>query len=303
MLEYVAFRILVGLARILPFPVLRPLLMKGFTIAYDVGLLRRRVVETNLSVALGRAATPARVREVARKCASEHGRIVAELLWPDRLIGDPGKSFRILGVENLRGAASAGRGVIILTGHLGNFILGAYQVERMGYPLTIVARTVRNPAVWGEIEKIYKRYGSALIPIRSSRNDLVGGGKILKSLRRGKTLVLVNDQDAGPEGYRSVFFGVPSYIPAGPAHFAFRTGAVVLTSFATRRGGKVEIDFQPPIDFSGARTKGEAESLILDEYTRRLEAKVSESPEDYFWFHKKWKSSPEFRERYKGKPV
>jgi KDO2-lipid IV(A) lauroyltransferase len=303
MLEYAAFRILVGIARILPFPVLCPLLMKVFAIAYDFGLLRRRVVETNLSVALGPAAPPARVREVARKCASEHGRIVAELLSPERLIGNPGESFRVSGIENLREAMSAGRGVILLTGHLGNFILGAYQVARMGYPLTIVARTVRNPAVWGEIEKIYKRYGNALIPIRSSRNDLVGGGKILKSLRRGETLVLVNDQDAGTEGYKSVFLGVPTYIPSGPAHFAFRSGAAVLTGFVTRRDGKVHIDIQAPIDYTGAKSKGEAESLILDEYTRRLEAKVVEFPELYFWFHKKWKSTPEFRARYQGKAV
>ena len=301
MLEYAVFRALVGIARIFPFPVLCPLLMRVFTIAYDIGLLRRRVLETNLSVALGRAATPARVREVARKCAAEHGRIVAELLWPDRLIGNPGESFRVSGIENLRTATSAGRGVIILTAHLGNFILAAYQLARMGYPMTIVARRIRNPAIWGEFEKIYTRYGNALIPIRSSRNDLPGGGKILKSLRRGDTLVLVNDQDAGPEGYKSFFLGVPSYIPSGPARFAFRSGAVVVTIFVTRRDDKVDIDIQAPIDFTEAKTKGEAESLILDEYTRRLEAKVVEFPELYFWLHKKWKSSPEVRERYRGK--
>jgi len=302
-LEYAVFRALVGIARIFPFPVLCPLLMRVFTIAYDIGLLRRRVVETNLSVALGREATPARVREVARKCASEHGRIIAELLLPEHLIGNPGESFRVSGIENLHDAISAGRGVIILTAHLGNFILGAYQIARMGHPLTIVARTIRNPAVWGEIEKIYTRYGNALIPIRSSRNDLTGGGKILKSLRRGDTLVIVNDQDAGPEGYKSVFLGVPSYIPSGPAHFAFRSGAAVVTGFVTRREDKVDIDIQAPIDFTGVKTKGEAESLILDEYTRRLEAKVLEFPEFYFWFHKKWKSSPEVRARYQGKSV
>jgi lauroyl/myristoyl acyltransferase len=65
----------------------------------------------------------------------------------------------------------------------------------------------------------------------------------------------------------------------------------------------VRIDIQAPIDYTGAKTREEAESLILDEYTRRLEAKVVEFPELYFWFHKKWKSTPEFRERYRGKTV
>ena len=74
----------------------------------------------------------------------------------------------------------------------------------------------------------------------------------------------------------------------------------MVTGFVTRRDDKMDIDIQAPIDFTEAKTKGEAESLILDEYTRRLEAKVVEFPEFYFWFHKKWKSSPEVRWRYHG---
>lgn len=53
-----AFRIFAGVARIIPFPVLRSFLMRDFTIAYDIGLLRRQVVETSRSVGIGRAATP-----------------------------------------------------------------------------------------------------------------------------------------------------------------------------------------------------------------------------------------------------
>jgi len=275
--------------------------MRLFVFAYRIGLIRRCVVETNLTIALGREATPGRVREVARKCAAEHGRIVAEVLCEERLVGNPGEAFHVSGIGNLREAASAGKGVIVLSAHLGNFILGGYQVARMGYPVVFVSRPVRNPAMRVEFEKVYTRYGNTIIPIRSSRGDSLGGLKIFKSLRRGSTLVVLNDQDAGPEGYRSIFFGVPTYIPSGPAHFAYRSGAVVITAFTTRRDGKIALDFQAPIDYSGAKTLEEAEALILDEYTRRLEAKVVETPELYFWFHRKWKSFPEVRARYRGK--
>lgn len=85
-------------------------------------------------------------------------------------------------------------------------------------------------------------------------------------------------------------------------HAAFRSGAALVTGFVTRGDDKADIDIQAPIDFPGAKTKGEAESLILDGYTRRLEANGMECPEFYFRFHKKWKSAPEVRGRCRGKP-
>jgi KDO2-lipid IV(A) lauroyltransferase len=300
MLEFAAFRALIGASRGLPFRLLRPCLSRLFAFIYRVGLLRHRIVETNLSIAMGGAATPGKIREVARKCVAEHARIVAEILHEGRFIGNSGESFRVSGIEHLRDAASGGRGVLVLTAHLGNIVLAGYQVARMGYPLAYVSRPVRNPAVRAELEKVYTKYGNTIIPIRSSRNDSLGGLKIFKHLRRGGALVVINDQDAGTEGYRSVFFGVPTFIPSGPAHFAFRSGAAVITAFAGRCGDRIGLEIQAPIDYTGAKSREDAESLILDEYTRRLEAKVRESPELYFWFHKKWKSSPEVRERYRG---
>ncbi|MFA6147800.1 MAG: lysophospholipid acyltransferase family protein [bacterium] len=300
MLEFAAFRVLVGGSRLLPFRALRAFLMRFFAFIYRIGLLRPRIVETNLSIALGGTATPGQVRKAARKCVAEHGRMAAELIHEERFMNHPGESFRVSGIEHLQDAASRGRGVLILSAHYGNIVLAGYRIAQMGYPLAYVSRPVRNPAVRVELERFYTKYGNTIIPIRSSRNDASGGLKIFKHLRRGGILVVINDQDAGAEGYRSTFFGVPSFIPSGPAHFAFRSGAAVLTAFAGRHGDKVDIDIQAPIDFSNAKDITEAESLILDEYTRRLEAKVAESPELYFWFHKKWKSSPGFRARYKG---
>jgi len=125
--------------------------------------------------------------------------------------------------------------------------------------------------------------------------------RIFKALKRGGTVVVINDQDAGPEGYRSVFFGVPTFIPSGPAHFAFRTRAAVITAFITRRDGRIAVRFGAAVDYSKAATPEDAEAPILDEYSRRLEAAVREAPELYFWFHKKWKSVPEIRARYEGR--
>ncbi len=298
--EYAAFRFAVALTRRLPFAVLRPLMGGLGRVAHALGL-RRQVVETNLAVALGETGISPRVRDAARTCYAEHGRILAEILKEDQLLRDPQGTFDIEGTENLRDALSAGRGVIVLSAHFGNFVLAGYQMARLGYPMAYVSKVAHNPAVRLELEKVYTKYGNTLIPIDGFRNDPAGGRRLFKALKKGETVVIINDQDAGPEGFRTVFFGAPTYIPPGPAHFAVRTRAVVITAFITRRNGKIVGRFDKEIDYSKAATLGDAEALILGEYSRRLEAAVRETPELYFWFHKKWKSAPEIRARYEGR--
>jgi KDO2-lipid IV(A) lauroyltransferase len=299
-LEYAALRVALGLFRRLPFAVLRPLLQGLCSLAFALGL-RRRVVETNLAAAFGDATSPGAVRGIARECYAEHGRIIAEILKEERFLRSPGTTFDISGIETLRDSVAAGRGTIVLTAHLGNYVLVGYQFARMGYTMAYVSKPVHNPAVRLELEKFYTKHGNTIIPIRGFKGDPAGGMRIFKTLKRGGIVVVINDQDAGPEGYISTFFGRRTSIPSGPAHFAFRTGAAVLTAFITRRDGKIAVRIGAPVDYSTAATPRDAEALILDEYSRRLEEAVREGPALYFWFHKKWKTDPGIRARYEGR--
>lgn len=298
-IEYALFKATCGLVRLLPFPLLNAFFHALASACYALGV-RRRVVVTNLCVVLGRETPDREVMEAVRKCYREHGRMIAEILREESLVGNLGEFSRVSGLEHLKAGMEKGKGVIIFTGHLGNYVLGGYLVARSGYPLAYVSKPVFNPAMRVELEKIYTRYGNTIIPIRSMQNDSAGGMKIFRHLKGGGIVVVLNDQDAGPDGYKSGFFGRTTSIPAGPARFAVRTGAVALTVFTTRIDGKICVDIQEPIDFTAAKTSEEAERIVLDEYSRRLEAKVRETPELYFWFHRKWKSNPEVRALYDG---
>jgi KDO2-lipid IV(A) lauroyltransferase len=192
-------------------------------------------------------------------------------------------------------------GDTILTGHIGNFVVIGHYLRSLGFPMTFVAKRVANEYVNREIEKVYGRHGSTVIPVRGFKNDPQGGIRFYRSLKRGDIVVALVDQDAGPEGYMSTFFGLPTSLPAGPVRFAHRSGSPVTTGFATRKAGRLRVEIQPPIDYSSAGSPGAAERFILDEYSRRLEEKVRNAPEQYFWFHKKWKSLPEIRARYEGR--
>jgi len=262
--------------------------------------LRRDVVMANLRAALGETHPEPELRRIAIGCYARLGRAIAEIVRSDELMRTGKVAFDVSGLEFLDAALRGGRGVIILTAHLGNFLLGGFHLRNLGYRIVYVAKRMNNPRVDEEIQKIYGMRGTTVIAIRGFRNDPAGGLRIFRALKNGEAVAILNDQDAGPEGYHSRFFGLPTSIPSGPAAFAYRTGATVISTFVTAEQGKVRIEIQPPIDYSAAKSGEEAAARILDEYSKRLEEKVRQCPDQYFWLHKKWKSVPSVRAMYGG---
>ncbi|UCD48282.1 MAG: hypothetical protein JSV28_05775 [Deltaproteobacteria bacterium] len=260
--------------------------------------LRRDVVMANLRAALGETHPEPELRRIAIGCYARLGRAIAEIVRSDELMRTGKVAFDVSGLEFLDAALRGGRGVVVLTAHLGNFLLCGFHLRNLGYRLAYVAKRMNNPKIDEEIQKIYATGGNTVIPIRGFRNDPRGGLRIFRALKNGEAVVVLNDQDAGAGGYQGRFFGLPTSIPSGPAAFACRAGAAVLTAFVSGTVGKRRVEFQPPIDISGAGSEEEAVARILDEYSTRLEEKVRACPEDYFWLHKKWKSVPGIRAIY-----
>jgi KDO2-lipid IV(A) lauroyltransferase len=300
--QYLAWLMMKGFLAgisLLPLRVLHPLFRALAAACHALGI-RRRVVTENLRAAFGKDLPAPELDRIARECYAEYGRIVSEIVASDRLLRRREKHFEALGLPVLEEAVRSGKGLLILTGHIGNFIVIGHFLRSLGFPMTFVAKRVANEYVNREIEKVYGRHGSTIIPVRGFKNDPQGGIRLYRSLKRGDIVVILVDQDAGPDGYMSTFFGLPTSIPPGPARFAYRAGAPVTTGFATRADGLLRVEIQAPIDYSTAGAPDAAERIILDEYSRRLEEKVRNAPEQYFWFHKKWKSVPEIRARYEG---
>ncbi|NIS74301.1 MAG: hypothetical protein GTO08_03300 [Deltaproteobacteria bacterium] len=298
-IECIIIKILFFLLSVIPFPILSAMLRGLARLAYIAGF-RRRIVMTNLRAAFGEGVPKKELEKIARACYAEFGLTMSEIAKPAYIIKNWREIFHVVGAQHLDRELQKGKGIVILTGHIGNYIAGGYLYKSLGYRVNVVSKNLKSEAANREFIRFFERYGSRLIKITGQRNDPAGGLKILRALKKGEVVVIMNDQDAGPEGYESTFFGLPTYIPAGPAQFIFKSGASVITAFAGRKKGKIVIVFQEPIDYSPAKDAGEAGKIIFDEYTRRLEEKVREMPDQYFWLHKKWKSLPDIRAAYTG---
>jgi KDO2-lipid IV(A) lauroyltransferase len=188
------------------------------------------------------------------------------------------------GGEHLDKAAAHGRGVLLLSAHLGNWELLAPSHTLTGLPLSIVVRPLDHPLL-GRLADRYRRRGG--VELIAKRRALRG---ILEALGRGRMVGVLLDQNASrAEGVFAPFFGEPASTSRALAVISLRTGAPVVPVFIRRlpRGRHV-VEFeaelpQPPDGDVGAFTST---------FNRSIEAAIRRAPEQWFWMHKRWRTRP-----------
>jgi KDO2-lipid IV(A) lauroyltransferase len=194
------------------------------------------------------------------------------------------------GDDRLRQAAAGGRGVVFVTGHTGNWELLAALVTRLGFPTTVVATPVYDPNLDAVLVAARAAQGVETI----SRGSPSAARQLLSALRRNAVLGLLIDQDTDVEGAFVPFFGRPAYTPTGAAALALRTGAAVVCGFLVREGGsRHRMVVQGPIALvrTGDQQRDVLENTAL--LTALIETHIRTYPEQWVWFHRRWKRRPE----------
>ncbi len=184
----------------------------------------------------------------------------------------------------LERALKQNRGVIFVSGHLGNWEwMGAF-VAMLGFPLSYVVETQSNRLVDNWVNQIRMNYGAEII----TRQNAVKG--ILTALKRQRIVAMLSDQDAGPAGVFVSFFGHPASTPKGPAVFHLKTDAPIIFGSAILNNNKYHISLEdlkfPPL--TGDRDSEEKEIMKL--ITNRIEQEIRKHPEQYLWLHRRWKT-------------
>jgi KDO2-lipid IV(A) lauroyltransferase len=205
----------------------------------------------------------------------------------------------------------AGKPYLAITGHLGNWeLMGAYFAIK-GVPITVIAKPIHNPLVDRYVNSIRAAKGYDVISTRE------GMKRVVSRLREGRVIVFLADQDARKSGIFVNFFGYPASTHTGPALFMTRMNLPLLPVFdvrttvcaSSRQGSPVrhKIIFREPIyppeealsageqsrHAAGCQAgRDEAIRRVTEQHVHLLEEMVRAYPDQYFWFHQRWKTKP-----------
>ncbi len=264
---------------------------------YQIDRRHQKVAHANLQRALGagRAAPVAPVapddatlREIAVGAFMNLGRAIAEVtrasVMSDAQILE---AVKIEGLAHYQSAKNLGRGVIVLTGHFGNWEWLATGLALNGIPLHVVARPLDNPHLDRLICAWRERGGNRVLNKHAAAPD------IIRLLRQGEVVGFLLDQNTRREDAVFVdFFGTPAATNKGLAIIALRTGAPVLPIFFVREGDRRRVIIEAPLNLS--RT-GNLQEDILNAtalFTQKIESYVRRYPDHWVWIHRRWKTRP-----------
>jgi KDO2-lipid IV(A) lauroyltransferase len=255
---------------------------------YALDRRHRKIAFSNLARSYRGEMDVQAVRQLNRAVFRNIGRIPFEI--GRSLIETPEQTTRrmtVRGRRHLDRARQKGRGVLLLTAHLGNWEMAPAAYFCLGGKGAVVYRPLDQPALDRAFKTIRSRWDTRLIPNRRAMRE------ILRALRDGRLVGLLMDQNVDwYEGVFARFFGRRACTNKGLALLALKTRAPVVPIFLLRTRDGFEIDVQPPVrlQISGDKTRDVEANTQL--FNTAIEAAVRRHPEQWFWVHQRWKTRP-----------
>ncbi len=283
-----AYRVVVGTLRFAPE---RLALLFGEGMGWVVGVLFRirwRTVDEHLQIAFPGQEAKWR-RSVARASFRHLGRESVATFRLGCMAADEIRGrTEMVGFEALEEAAAEGKGLIVVTGHFGNWEIGGASIATRGIPMDVVAQRQRNPLFDADLNANRNRLGMTVIERREAPK------RVLRALREGRAVGIVGDQNVRRGGVFVEFFGRPASTARGAALFALRTGSPLFLGIAKRMPG-VPQRYRVTFERITVMASGEMERdvhRLTEAHTRQLEQRARETPAQYFWQHRRWKTRP-----------
>jgi KDO2-lipid IV(A) lauroyltransferase len=293
--EYLVFRGAVGGLSRLPERWTVQMCRRAGWLAGPVLGIRKQVVRQQLA-AVYPTRSESEILDLTGRVYDHLGQTVAETFCTDpsrmsaRVAVAPGWSV-------LDKAMAGGRGVLAVTAHLGNFELGG-RILAGRYPVLDVVKPLHNSRFDRYLQRQRAGHGITTVPMAES------GRAVISHLRSGGLVTLLGDQDAGGEGVRTDFLGLPASTWPGAARLALRTGCpVVPLAILRQTDGRHVLHIGEPLATTGLTAVDEDVATFTARISRAVEKFIWDRPEQWFWVHRRWKGAAEAKQIPRGRQI
>ncbi len=275
----------------------------GFTLAYlpkKVGyLIARLVADTvymlspalratiadNMRHVLGSEADDATLKQAVRDVLRNVAKNYFDLIKiPHMKLNDIESCITVHGWHNLEDALKKGKGVILVTAHLGSFDIAAQIFAVRSIKTTVLVEPLEPSSLLRHVTALRESHGVAFVPAQPGVLEV-----LIQSLHRGEAVLLACDRDIAENGLKSNFFGEETTLPVAAVRVAMRTGAAVVPVFNLRRGdGRYDVYFEPAINV--IPTGNGAVARNIEQVAHVMEKYIKSCPEQWVVLSPIWAS-------------
>ncbi len=243
----------------------------------------RAAITDNMRHVLGAEADDATLKQAVQGVLRNTTKNYFDLIKiPHMKLNDIESCIRVHGWHNLKDALKKGKGVILVTAHLGSFDIAVQIFAVRSIKTTVLVEPLEPPSLLKFITALRESNGVAFVPAQS------GVVKVLiQSLRRGEAVLLACDRDIANNGLKSDFFGEETAMPGDAVHLAMRTGAAVVPVFNLRRGdGRYDVYFEPALNIIPAGNGAVAKNM--EQIAHVMERYIMRCPEQWVVLKRVW---------------
>src|SRR5688500_17258273 len=232
------------------------------------------------------------LRRMAKRSMQALCLLAIEVLFTTRLIRvDTFQRYIVFGVrfrETLALMLKRDQGMIMLTGHYGNWEILGYVLATLGFPTVSIARPLDNPYVSEFVFGVRERTGQKIIAKKGATDEVV------QVLDTHGTVGFIADQNAGSKGLFVDFFGRKASTYKSIALLAMQYEVPVMIGYARRLNDRFrfELGVQDIIYPADWKSQDDPLRYITQRYTKGIEDFVRRDPGQYLWVHRRWKTRP-----------
>ncbi len=256
---------------------------------YGLDKRHRNLVFENIKHAYPGRFSSGQAERFVKKVFKNIAGIPFELIWTyGKTYDELSEYFLVKGSRHIKNARKKGRGIILLSCHMGNFELQIDAFPKVDMkPPNIIYRKLDFKPLERLMLEMRQRFGAVLIP--------TGGAtaKIDTILESDGVMGTLFDQNAEwHNGVVTMFFGRPACSKYSLAKLVLRSKASVVPTFLVRENDKYILEFLPevPLQTTGCPIKDLENNS--QNYVSAIESIVRRFPEQYFWVHNRWKTKP-----------